>query len=67
LDVQRIEAGVADHPNAGLVFTSGVIRSRASPATSRKEELKNPAIRSYRRAPCNRVARKSFKGLRREE
>ena len=43
--------------------SSGVIRSRASPATSRKEALKNPAIRSYRRAPCNQVARKSFKEL----
>jgi hypothetical protein len=25
----------------------GVIRSRASPATSSREELKNPAIRSW--------------------
>jgi hypothetical protein len=35
---------------------SGVIRSRASPATFRREELKNPAIRSYRRASYNWVA-----------
>jgi hypothetical protein len=26
---------------------SGVIRSRASPATSSREKLKNPAIRSW--------------------
>jgi hypothetical protein len=32
---------------------SGVIFYRASPATSSGEELKNPAIRSYRQALCN--------------
>jgi hypothetical protein len=36
-------------------------------ATPSREDPKNPAIRSYRQASCNRVARKSFKGLRREE
>ena len=46
---------------------SGIIRSEASPATSSSEKLENPAIRSCRRRPCNRVARKSFNGLRREE
>jgi hypothetical protein len=36
---------------------SVVIPSNAAPVTSSMEELKNPAIRSYRWAPCNRVAR----------
>jgi len=43
---------------------SDVIRSNALPATSSSEELKNPAIRSNRRALCSRVDRKE---LRREE
>jgi hypothetical protein len=47
LNVQGIEARVADHPNAGRSPPSGVIRSRASPATYSREELKNPAMRSY--------------------
>jgi probable addiction module antidote protein len=35
--------------------------------SNKNNRLKNPAIRSYRRVPCNWVARKSFKGLRRED
>jgi len=35
--------------------------------SNKSNRLKNPAIRSYRPAPYNRVARKSFSGLRREE
>ena len=31
---------------------SGIMRSKASPANSSREELKNPAIRSYRRDPA---------------
>ncbi|PIU49791.1 MAG: hypothetical protein COS92_04795 [Desulfobacterales bacterium CG07_land_8_20_14_0_80_52_14] len=61
-----IEAGVADHPDAGLaVFRRHPFKCLARHfQKGETEEPGNPVVPG---APCNRVTRVSFKGLRREE